>query len=259
MKLISVHALAIKAKAAFIHLLLSVVVASIAAYVVFGIWFPYPYGEVSGGRNLFLLVMWVDICCGPLLTFVLFSAKKARKELMLDLGLVVVIQLAALFYGVYTVMLARPVYLVFEVDRFRVVTAVDVVKEELPFAKKEFQKSSFFGPAIIAAQPPNSGDQDYMRTIELGMQGFDISSRPKYWVPYSDKTTDVLSRAKPLTELKQKNPNKNELIAVAIKETKLAEANLVYLPLQSRTTLDWVVLLDAKTATVVGFVHADGF
>ncbi|MES2672833.1 MAG: TfpX/TfpZ family type IV pilin accessory protein [Pseudomonadota bacterium] len=260
MKLISANEFAIKAKAAFIHFLLTVFIAGIAAYIVFGIWFPYPYSQISGGRNLFWLVIWVDICCGPLLTFVLFNIKKSRKELTLDLSLVAIIQLAALFYGVYTVMLARPVYLVFEVDRMRVVSFADVLVEELPLAKNEFQTIPFFsGPGIIAAKLPEAQDKDFLRTFDLAMQGIDISSRPQYWVPYSESAVDILKRAKSIKALKLKNPNELTLITAAINETNIAEDGLLYLPLQSRTAYDWVALLDAKNANIVGFAHVDGF
>lgn len=40
-------------KASGIHLGLSLVMASLAALLVFGIWYPYPYREISGGRELF--------------------------------------------------------------------------------------------------------------------------------------------------------------------------------------------------------------
>lgn len=63
--------------------------------------------------------------CGPLLTFVLFSPKKSRKELRVDLTLVAAIQIAALGYGMWTVWQARPLYLVHEVDRFKAISAPD--------------------------------------------------------------------------------------------------------------------------------------
>ena len=93
--------------------------ASVAALLVLWVWYPYPYGLLSGGRHLFLLLMGVDVVCGPLLTLVLFNPTKPRRELLTDMALVVCIQLAALAYGLYTAQEARPLFLVHEVDRFR--------------------------------------------------------------------------------------------------------------------------------------------
>ena len=39
-------------KAAGIHLGISLVIAALAATLVFVVWYPYPYGELSGGREL---------------------------------------------------------------------------------------------------------------------------------------------------------------------------------------------------------------
>ena len=112
--------------AAALHLLICAAVAALTALLVFGIWFPYPYREVAGGRDLFLLILGVDVVCGPILTLVLFNPRKPRKELVRDLTLVALIQLVALAYGIHAVMQARPVLLAFEADRFRSVSVVEI-------------------------------------------------------------------------------------------------------------------------------------
>lgn len=71
-----------------------------------GVWAlvsPYPYREISGGRELFLLLVAVDVVMGPLITLMIFNTGKPRRELQLDLIVVGVLQLAALAYGLSTV------------------------------------------------------------------------------------------------------------------------------------------------------------
>ncbi|WP_309246762.1 hypothetical protein [Ramlibacter montanisoli] len=121
-----------RARAAGIHLALSAVVAVLAGLLVFALWYPYPYREISGGRELFLLVVAVDVVLGPLLTFAVFN--RAKPELRRDLAVIVALQLAGLAYGLWTVQLARPVHMVFEYDRFRVVHRVDIPAELEPLA-----------------------------------------------------------------------------------------------------------------------------
>lgn len=251
--------MSIKLKAFFVHLCISIALGIFAAVLVFGAWFPYPYRDISGGWHLFVLVMLVDICCGPLLTFVVFSNKKPRKALSRDLLVIGVIQLAALFYGIYTVSLARPVYLVFEVDRFRIVSVADIEIADLKAAPQALQKLSLVGPKIIAARVPKSGDEDFVQAVELGMQGIEVSFQPKYWQPYEDKKGEVLKRAKSIVDLRQKNPDKVEIISYAVKETGLMESSVGYLPLQGRTQSDWVVFIDLNSLDVVGFANVDGF
>ena len=75
-------------RAAAIHLALSVAVAGLAGLLVFALWYPYPYREISGGRELFLLVVAVDIVIGPLITFAVFNRAKPVAELRRDLAVV---------------------------------------------------------------------------------------------------------------------------------------------------------------------------
>src|SRR3954447_23361508 len=119
-------------RASGLHLGISLCIAVTAALLVFAAWYPYPYREISGGRELFLLVTTVDVILGPLITFAIFNRSKPRRELVLDLSVVACIQLAALGYGLWTVAVARPVHLVFEVDRLRVVHAIDIPDELTP-------------------------------------------------------------------------------------------------------------------------------
>ena len=248
-----------KLSAFFLHFGISISIGVLVALLVFGFWFPYPYSEISGGVDLFLLVILVDICCGPLLTFVVFNNKKPRKELIRDLGAIGVIQLAALIYGLYSVSLARPIYLVFEVDRFRVVTNVEIDQSDLAKAKAGFESLDFTGPKIIAARRPMPTDTDFMRATELAMQGIEISQRPEYWISYDEKREEVLKRAKSINDLIKKIPDKAEIINSSVKKTKFKESELKFLPLQGRNTSDWIVLINSANADVVGFAHVDGF
>jgi len=120
---------------------------------VFTAWYPWPYREVSGGRDLFLILVSVDVILGPLITLVIFDRRKPVRELVTDLSVVGVIQLAALAYGLWTVAVARPVHLVFEVDRLRVVHAVDVPEELLPQTPPGIRPEPWTGPTMLAVRP----------------------------------------------------------------------------------------------------------
>ena len=71
-------------KALGVHACISLLFAAAAAALVFWVWYPYPYREISGGRELFFLVMGVDVVLGPLVTFILFNPSKTRRALTLD-------------------------------------------------------------------------------------------------------------------------------------------------------------------------------
>ncbi len=100
--------------AALVHFLGSVLVAGLSAGLVFGLWYPAPYGALAGGLFLWGLMATVDVVCGPLLTLVVFDQRKPRRELKRDISFIVLFQLAALSYGLYSVAQARPIYLAYE-------------------------------------------------------------------------------------------------------------------------------------------------
>lgn len=240
------------------HFLLSIFVALCMAGLVFYLWYPWPFDEVVRGRELFWLVIGVDVVCGPLLTLILWNPAKLRKELALDLGLIVSIQLAALVYGLHTVALARPVHLVFEVDRFRLVTAVEIASGDLPQAPSHLRSLPWTGPTLLGTRASRNSDET-LHSIELSIAGQEPSVRPGWWQDYELSKKEILNRAKPMNILLDMRSEQRPLIEKAIRQSGRAEADLAWLPFTSAHTADWVVLLDNQTAIPLTYAHVDGF
>ena len=167
-------------RAAALHLLLSVAVALLAALLVFGVWFSTPLRELAGGTELFWLVVGVDVVCGPLLTLVVFNPAKPRAELRRDLAWVALIQLLALGYGMHTLSHARPVALVHEVDRFRVVSFADLDQAEAPSAPDWAQPWRLSSPRTVGLRPVTSSAEK-MASVDASLQGIEPSQRPSWW------------------------------------------------------------------------------
>lgn len=249
--------LASRLKAAGIHLSISALIAGMAAALVFGLWYPWPFRSAAGGQALFLLIISVDLVLGPALTFVVFNRTKTRSHLVRDLAVIAALQLAGLSYGLYTVYLARPVAVVFEVDRFRVISDVEVRHEELPQALPALRTLSLTGPKILGTRQSRSGEER-LKTLDLALQGVDIGVRPSYWQPYSDSARAAVERSRPVSDLLKHYPDHVQAIKQEIKKTGRTAAELRFLPLVARET-NWSVLLDAKTGEIVGYVQYDGF
>lgn len=242
-------------RAAGIHLCFSLLVAALAAAVVLLVWYPWPYRVVSGGQHLLFLLMSVDIIIGPLITLAIFNLKKPMKELRRDLAIIVVLQLAALGYGLYTVYQARPVVIALEVDRFRVTSANDVLKSELPEALDEFRKLSLTGPRLVTTATPRADQQ--FDAIMLGLNGADLGARPSFWRPWDEAARKQAAAAgKPVAEWLAKHPKDADAVQEAVVKTGLPIEQLVYLPMLAHRT-DWSVLVDKTTGNVVGFAPID--
>jgi hypothetical protein len=239
------------------HALLSAVVAGLSAALVFGLWYRYPWHEMLGIGSIFTLVVAVDVVCGPLLTLVLANPQKSRRELGLDLSLVALIQLAALCYGLWSVFSARPVVLAFEVDRFVVVTANELIEGELDEAPDAFRQLPIAGVNQISIREPRSPEEK-LQSIEASLQGVSPAMRPGWWRPYEEALPTLNLRARSLTELMAQRPEAKALLQSAISRSGLPLDGLRYLPLTSSKALDWVALIDAS-GHVVGYAPVDAF
>lgn len=247
--------LASRAAAAAVHLLVSLCVALLAGALVFGLWYPGDYRLLSGGRSLFFLVVTVDVILGPLLTFAVYNLEKGWPHLRRDLAIIAVIQLAGLTYGMHTVYVVRPVAMVFEVDRFRVVTASDVYLPELPMAPAEYRSLPVTGPWLLSTRSSEAGD-DHSRAIMLALEGFDIGQRPTFWRPYDEGRGAALARARPIELLLKKYPDRAAQFNTSLSEVLLPSSEARFLPLVARG--DWVAVLDAK-GDIATVLPADGF
>ena len=248
------------ARAAAIHLIVSLVVALGVAVFVFGIWYPFPYRELSGGRELFLLVMVVDIVCGPILTCVLFDKSKRPLEVWRDLCMVALIQLAALAYGLWTVHEARPLYFVLEVDRFKVIAAPDLrpeALEEIAILPPSLKPHFFAGPQIVALRESANELERQEVLMESLAGGRDYSERPAFYIPYASAPANkLLARAKPLHLFLQKHPAQTAAVLRLLDKDSVNVDQLLYLPVLARQ--DWIAVLD-KEARIKGYVKGDGF
>ena len=161
------------------HLSVSIVVAGLVAFLVFGFWFPDALRHLAGGADLFWLIVGVDVVCGPLLTLVIFNPAKPRAELARDLALVAAIQLLALGYGVHTLSYARPVAVVYEVDRFRVVSFADVDESEAEQIPDWAQPWRFSRPRTVGIRAAKSSEEK-LASIDLSFAGIEPSQRPSW-------------------------------------------------------------------------------
>ncbi|WP_430407397.1 hypothetical protein [Hydrogenophaga sp.] len=163
-------------------------VAASVAWLVFGVWYPTPFHELTGGRTLFLILMAVDVVCGPVLTLVLFDPAKSRFKWRLDLALIVFTQLTALAYGLNQVAAARPVFVAFEGDRFRLVQALDIDESRLQeaprgwthpvFVDRACSASNCLGPPIRTTCPACSFPSKGCTLLSVRHAGGHTNSRP---------------------------------------------------------------------------------
>lgn len=251
------HSLAHRLRCGGGHFVFSACVAAAVAAVVFFIWYPYPYRSISGGLHLFLLLVLVDVSLGPLATFVVSHPDKSLREWRVDVILIVLLQLGALGYGMWTLHQARPVYLAFEIDRLRVVTAADVSEDLLAKASQGFSKLPQWGPGLVAVRPFLNEGEKFEATM-AALQGVDLAFRPEFWVSYSQAHDVIRSEVKPLDKLLEQRPHFKQEILRGLEKYGLELDDAVYLPLHARTTI-WTAVIDRNSLRPVFYAPLDPY
>jgi hypothetical protein len=242
-------------KAAAVHLCASAAIAAIVVWTMLRIWYPSPFFEALGGRRLIELIVTVDVVLGPLITLIVFDVRK--KSLKFDLLAVVVLQFAALTYGVCIAFQARPAYLLFVKDRFEIVTANQLESELLAKATRpEYRSVPFSGPATAAVDLPTDPKELEMLTFLAIQTGADVQLFPQYYVPYQERISVVLSKAKSLEVFAAESPQARQILdkVLAGAGRKPAEVRMLPLYIKQRNL---AVIVGAKSANVIDVVLID--
>lgn len=248
----------IRCKAAGVHFLCSLAVLSAAAFVLFFEWFPYPYWSLAGGQRLIEIIFMVDLVLGPLLTLLLFDIRKTKPALALDMTLIIMLQIGAMSYGLHSAFAARPVYLVYEVDRFVVVTAADVNPNDLVKAETDFQQLPRRGIKKIGVREPQS-PEERLASFELALAGKDVSLRPDYWKHFDEASKQQLrQRMRNLAELNARGEREKNMVRDFLKGRQERIEAFSYVPIVFRGQV-WSVVLFESTLEIAGYLPTDGF
>lgn len=228
------------------HLFISFLIALLVVGLVFFIWYPSPLARAVGVTHIFLMLLAIDVIVGPVLGLLVY--KEGKKSLKFDLSVIILIQIAALCYGVYSIEQGRPAWLVYNVDRFELVRKNELVDTNIQQAQPQFQKPSWFKPQYVATEFAKDIQQrnDEMFAEVLG--GISIAQRPERYVELTQAKTQIQQRALPLKELEQYNSKAD------VEKTLAKYPNVdAWVPLKA-TAVDMVVLLNKEKAEVIKIV-----
>lgn len=231
------------------HFLGSFVVALFSAALVFLVWYRWPLAVATGVTGIFALLLAVDVVIGPCITLLVFNP--AKKELKRDLAIVLLLQISALVYGLHAVFVARPVYLVFNSDRFDLVYANDLSADKLnKVSDLQFRSVPMLGAEVIASRKPDDVKvrNDIMFSAIAG--GDDLPQLPQYYVRYTTMKSQVQNHIRPLEELK--SFNKVRVGEITAMNSKYGSINggIGFLPLRGKVS-DLTVIVRRDSAEVI--------
>lgn len=239
-----------------IHFAATLLVAAVAAGVIFLVWYPPPFAEMIGGGGLFLLVIGCDLALGPLLSLVVYDSRKSRRELWLDYSVIGLLQISALVYGVMTTADARPVYVAFSTDRFEIVLAGDLRESELAAARDpRYRDVGWSGPEFVAVVIP---PEDRNEALFEALSGNEGHLRPRFYVPLESQLDNLRKRARPLAALEGKNPEASSLLQAALHDVEAPRDRLGWLPVRHFRGF-WTAVVDESSGMPVAYIDLDPY
>lgn len=235
-------------KVALLHLGLSATVALAAMLLVRQIWYPGELSTAQGVSRLILIMIGVAVAQGPLITLIVFDPDKWG--IRFDIACIAAMQFLALGYGLYSIHGGRPVYVVFNVDRFDVVAHKDLGKESLARVPSNLTPL-IWKPRFVAARLPE--DPAKRRDILFSALdgGPDLPQLPEYYVPLEDERPAMLAKTHPLDELKKINELDEAEWEALLDGLGRTEDEIGYLPLLANAR-DGAVILDRRSAEILG-------
>lgn len=241
------------------HLIVSALVLGCATAMVFMVWYPSPLDQLADGRQILFILMAVDLVCGPLLTFLVASPGKSRLAFFGDIAVIGMLQLAALAYGVISLYDARPIYLAFESNRFRVVSVPDIDPTSRAVNEMLNQPLPQWGPVPIGVRILDSGHPDYLQSLQQALEGNHPAFRPERWLPYENQTDEVKTAGRLVDELIIQSTETSSVVLEWLSSHGKSASQVRFLPLENEKRQDWIILLDAQTATPLGYLELDGW
>lgn len=229
----------------FGHLVISLLIALASLYLVFYVWYPTPFDVALGVGHIILIMLAIDVTLGPLLTLIL--AKEGKKGLKFDLVVIAIVQLSALFYGLYSVEKGRPVWVAFDHSRFELVQKfmIDREKDKNVATPPDYQKEGWGTPPWISVRPPKDREeQDEWMFYELETST-SPAMRPALYAPLAENMDRVIKEKLPLSDLNKFNDK-------SVVESILAKYPNAdgFLPMRA-SEIDMAVLVDSKDKSFI--------
>src|ERR1700686_225455 len=97
-------------KAFGLHLSASVTLLTLILGALYLGWYRWPGWYLTVALHVVVILGVVDLALGPSLTLIVANPRKPRRALARDIGVIVIVQLAALVYGAAPLWLRRPLF-----------------------------------------------------------------------------------------------------------------------------------------------------
>ena len=228
-------------------------VFAVLAFFVFFKWFPFPYYLIINALKIYFILFFCALILGPGLICVVSNAKKKKKLLIMDYFFIFILQVGVIAYGTQLLIQGRPIFLVYVVDRFEIVTAADINKED--FEGNERVNKIWQGPVAVFAEIPEDA-KERIPLLLRSLGGRDIQYFPKYYKNILDKKEIIVKKLAVINISEVIRNNNYELYLQKIKPHN--NDNLILAPVNFKGKF-WTVALEKNDMHISSWIDFDPY
>lgn len=253
-------------KAFLLHFIFSFIVIGGLAFLIVNLWYPGVLATELGGYKLVVMILILDLCVGPLCVGLSYKPHKSKKANTFDIVVITMCQLAFFSWGAWTVSVSRPVFIVFDADRFELVVDQDILPDSLsdkaPFNHVPRFSAIKMGIVDIVQTVPDENER--IEVSNDSIFGKDLSKMPKYYVPYEgDQLKKVLNMAKDYKDF-AKTDVTAELAKEFMTKHRIAEAQFKWLAIryfspQAQGQQFMTAVIDDQTGKIIDYIVFDPY
>lgn len=232
-----------------IHLLLSAAIITAYMLIVLFIWYPMPFFILDAGWKVNIILITVDVIVGPLLTLIIF--KPGKPGLAFDIMVIVILQIAALGWGVYNTYQGKPIYVTFAVDRFVLVHVNEIDNSKVPDNVRNITWGSpTFAYAEVDAENVSEALELFFKT------GMDVEHMATQYRPYEAHLEEVFSKGLDIDKQIEKSEENKKLYQAFIEKHGGVYEDYTFFPIKGRLGFA-VFALSNETGEVTDYILTD--
>jgi hypothetical protein len=224
-------------KAFSLHLLSSATVLTLILGSLYFGWYRWPGWHLTDVSRVVFVMVCVDVVLGPTLTLIIANKNKPRRELVRDIGIIVVVQLCALIYGSVSLWNGRPLYYAFSENVLQLVQAYDIDAAEAEAGRRQnpgLAPHWYSLPRWIWAPLPQNAQESEKIVASAVTGGDDVISMPRYFKPWEDGLPSLRSRLKKVDDVAYFAKNEKKKLKERMKAEGLPDDQLNTMPLTGR-------------------------
>jgi hypothetical protein len=224
-------------KAFSLHLLSSATVLTLILGSLYFGWYRWPGWHLTDVTQVVLVMVCVDVVLGPTLTLIIANKNKPHRELVRDIGIIVVVQLCALIYGSASLWSGRPLYYAFSENVLQLVQAYDIDAAEAEAGRRQnpgLAPHWYSLPRWIWAPLPQNAEVSEKIVASAVTGGDDVVSMPKYFKPWQDGLPSLRGQLKKVDDVAYFAKSEKTRLKERMKAGGLPDDQLNTMPLTGR-------------------------